>query len=177
MLAKPDFKWKGPSWNCFLHAAFNERPMTLITARGHHPDTLRTGMEILQRYGHLPAMPNWLGVYPVSHPQVRRDLGDSSQSATVSQLKKSAILASVESAMVQFGCNPHHRFGMSDDSPENLELIVDAMRIMKGRYPQNRFFVIDTHQERFVKQEIFLDSLRTSDAGSNATPPDQLELF
>jgi hypothetical protein len=176
-IKKPDIKWKGPSWNCFVHASLNQRPMSIITARGHHPDTIRTGLELLAVAGHIPAKPNFMGMYPVSHEQVRRDLGDTSDvggpRASVSQLKKAAIIASVETAMQIYGANPHHRFGMSDDSPENLELIIDALRILKGRHPQNGFFVIDTHQDRFVKQEVRIDSIETQTLdGAN-----QLELF
>lgn len=176
-LQKPDIKWKGPSWNCFVHASLNQRPMSIITARGHHPETIRAGLEILAEAGHIAAKPNFMGIYPVSHDQVRRDLGDTSASggprATVSQLKKSAIIASVETAMQLYGANPHHRFGMSDDAPENLELIVDALRILKGRHPQNRFYVIDTHQDRFVKREVGIDSLETQTLDESH----QLELF
>lgn len=166
-------EFRGPSWDCFFHACFNRRPVSLITARGHHPLAFKEGMRYLHEKGILPHEPNYLGVYPVSHPEVRRRLGDDTQQWSVPKLKKAAILESVENAMQVYGPNPHHRFGMSDDSPENLELIVEAMQGLKRKYPENSFFVIDTHRETYTKQEVFVDHLTLSPVDSSS----QLKLF
>ena len=48
-LGLPDLQWKGPSWNCFYHAVHNQRPLSLITARGHHPETLKEGIRVFHR--------------------------------------------------------------------------------------------------------------------------------
>ena len=34
-MGMPDLQWKGPSWDCLYHAVFNQRPISIITARGH----------------------------------------------------------------------------------------------------------------------------------------------
>ncbi len=148
--------WRGPSWNCFYHAAFNQRPVSLITARGHHPDTIKDGISVLVKNGHLPMNPNYLSVYPVSHPETRKTLA-LDQELSVSELKLKAVIESVEQAMTQYGFNPHHRFGMSDDDPKNLELIFKAMLILKNKYPDNSFFVIHTKDTDYIKEEVFLD--------------------
>ena len=54
----------------------------------------------------------------------------------------------------RYGDAPH-RFGMSDDDPENVELIISAMRDAKLDHAGMRFFVINTHLGEKVKLEVF----------------------
>ena len=156
-LELPDFHWKGPSWECFEYAVHNERPVALITARGHSPATIRAGLSQLVKAGFLSREPNYLAIYPVSHPELRVELAAGRAKTSTAELKKQAIIRCVESAMKQYGNNPHHRFGMSDDDPENLALITEAKRILKARYPQNSFFVIHAASRPVLKYEIFCD--------------------
>ena len=156
-LGFPEVQWKGPSWSCFHHAALNQRPVSVITARGHGPETIKEGIRLLVREGHLPAVPNYLSVFPVSNRSIRASLGDSEFKLSVPELKRAAIRASVEKAIEMYGDNPHHRFGMSDDDPQNIELIVEEMRDLKGRFPAMSFFVIETQGNRSVKWEVFRD--------------------
>jgi predicted enzyme related to lactoylglutathione lyase len=44
---------------------------------------------------------------------------------------------------------------MSDDDPANVVLAISAMRDCKLKYPDKRFFVINTNGKEFVKLEIF----------------------
>ncbi|PIT99788.1 MAG: hypothetical protein COT74_08360 [Bdellovibrionales bacterium CG10_big_fil_rev_8_21_14_0_10_45_34] len=169
----PDFHWKGPSWNCFYHATFNARPVSLITARGHHPEVLKAGFREMVNRRHLHREPNYVDIFPVNHPSTRNMLGDPEKKWSVARLKQEAIYKSVETAIERFGNNPHHRFGMSDDSPENLELITESMRELKRRYPLMSFFVIDTHQERFIKREVFAGG---SKKNSQVRPESSLQL-
>lgn len=151
-LGYPDFQWKGPSWDCFYHAVFNQRPVSLITARGHHPSTLRDGIRLMVDLGHLPQEPNYLSIYPVSHPDVIAELGG--EDGDIPSLKQLALRRSVEKAVEVYGENHHHRFGMSDDDPKNLEWIFKEMLLLKQKFPENSFFVIETAGGRFVKHEI-----------------------
>lgn len=153
-LGAPDFQWKGPSWSCFYHATFNSRPVSLITARGHHPQTLMAGIDLLVQSGHLPQSPNYLSLYPVSHKPTREILGDADFTASTAELKQRAIRASVEKAIQTYGYSPHHRFGMSDDDPKNIELIYQEMTRLKSRYPEMSFFMIETQHGEFVKHEV-----------------------
>lgn len=161
-LARGDPWWRGPSWPLFDHAVFNQRPIAIITARGHHPDTIRAGIDLLWRAGHLSAQPNYLGIYPVSNREVRAALGDPTASRPVPELKRAAIEAAVDEAMRRYGVNPHHRFGMSDDDPHNVELCLAAMAGLKRRHPDNAFFVIDTSQRPVLKTEVLLDERRAT---------------
>jgi len=178
-LGYSDLNWKGPSWSCFYHAALNQRPVSVITARGHSPRTIKDGVKMLVRENHLPQMPNFLSIYPVSNPEIRRELGDADFALSVAALKKRAIRASVQKAVDLYGMNPFHRFGMSDDDPHNIELIAEEMRELKAEFPLMSFFVIETQQGRFVKWEVYADRLEptlcapSQDVGAF----EQLQLF
>jgi hypothetical protein len=154
ILGFADIEWKGPSWECFYHACFNQRPISIITARGHHPDTIKKGINKFVESGWLPQQPNYLTVYPVSNTDVRKELGDLELTLSTAELKQRAIRKSVERAFELYGFNPHHRFGMSDDDPKNLALIIAEMSELKKSYPEVCFFVIETHNGQFIKHEI-----------------------
>ncbi len=156
-----DLEWKGPSWQTFFHATFNYRPTSIITARGHSPETIKAGIDLLVKEGHLPNSPNYLSIYPVSNPSVQNELSQNDENLSVAELKMRAIIQSVEKAMEQYGLNPHHRFGMSDDDPKNLELIFEAMRRLKNIYPENSFFVIQSYENGYIKQEVFSNRIET----------------
>lgn len=160
-LGFPDFQWKGPSWECFYHATFNQRPVSVITARGHHPKTIADGISLFVEAGHLPAAPNFLSIFPVSHKETRLALGDAEFKEGTAELKQRAIRASVEKAIQTYGYSPHHRFGMSDDDPKNIELITQEMTRLKARFPEMSFFMIETQKGDFIKNEITLTGLRS----------------
>lgn len=153
-LGFPDVQWKGPSWQCFYHATFNRRPISVITARGHHPETIKEGIQLFVDRQILPHEPNYLSLFPVSHKPTRHLLGDSDLKMNPAELKQKAIRASVEKALELYGHSPHHRFGMSDDDPKNIQLIAEEMSRLKVDYPQMSFFLIATHDGNFVKHEI-----------------------
>lgn len=171
-LGLPDFQWKGPSWNCFYHAVHNQRPLSLITARGHHPETLKEGIRVFHKEGHLSRLPNYLSVYPVSHPSVLEELGHS-LFGNIPELKRKALRKSVERAIEIYGYSPYHRFGMSDDDPKNIRWIHEEMVALKRDYPEMSFFVIETHQDHFAKREVFVDGFESSESLSFK----QLSLF
>lgn len=171
-LGLPDIHWKGPSWNCFYHAVFNERPLALITARGHHPHTIKAGIRLWADEGHLPCEPNYLEIYPVNHPDTKRILEASAEN-DVALLKQKAIRAAVLKAVHVYGYNPHHRFGMSDDDPRNIEWILKEMQELKREFKDMSFFIIQTHGDQMIKHEVFPDHVEDRVIQS----PAQLSLF
>ena len=171
-----DTHWKAPSWDYFYHATYNKRPVSLITARGHHPTTIIEGVDQLVKAGFLPNTPNYHSIYPVSNPEVRKDLGDVHFKQSVAELKKYAIRASVEKAISEYGYSPFHRFGMSDDDHKNVELITEEMRDLKKKYPEMSFFVIETFKDSFSKREVLLHETREIISAKESTKP-QLNLF
>src|SRR5215216_2981895 len=40
-------RWQGPSWPLLVHAAEGQRPIALVTARGHEPTTIEAGLRML----------------------------------------------------------------------------------------------------------------------------------
>lgn len=156
-LGFPDVQWKGPSWSCFYHAALNQRPMSVITARGHSPETIKDGIRLFVDRQYLPHEPNYLSIFPVTNPSVRLELGCKDGSTSVADLKRAAIRASVERAVQIYGKSDYHRFGMSDDDPHNIELITQEMKTLKSEYPSMSFFVIETQAGHFVKWEVYSD--------------------
>jgi predicted enzyme related to lactoylglutathione lyase len=147
--------WKGPSWPLLVHAAEMQRPIAIISARGHAPDTVRAGFEKLVSLGQLAAVPPILGIYTISNPDVQTAMGVTDAAMTIPSLKKIAIKTAVETALQKYGAQPPHRFGMSDDDPANVVLAVSAMRDCKLKHHDKRFFVINTNGKEFVKLEIF----------------------
>jgi hypothetical protein len=166
-------QWRGPSWDFFWHAVHNGRPLSIITARGHSAKTMKEAIGVLVKTRHLTRQPNYLSIFAVSNKVVRQNLGDVDYKLHASELKKLAIKESVASAFKEYGENPAHRFGMSDDDPTNIKLIIEAMQDLKTQYPKNSFFVIDTQHGGLVKQEIFLDRIKTTEG----LTMEQLHLF
>jgi hypothetical protein len=147
--------WRGPSWPLLVHAAEQQRPIAMVSARGHEPTTIEAGLRTLVERKLLKAVPPILGIYTVTNSNVRAQLGVSDPAMTVPSIKKLAIKDAVRKALAQYGEAPPHRFGMSDDDPNNVVLAISAMRDCKLKYPDKRFFVINTNHDEYVKLEIF----------------------
>lgn len=178
VLGFPDFQWKGPSWECFYHATFNQRPVSVITARGHNPETIKDGIRQFVHQKVLPLEPNYLSIFPVSHKPTRLVLGDENFTQSTAELKQGAIRASVEQAIATYGYNAHHRFGMSDDDPKNIQLIFEEMTRLKAKYPEMSFFMIETQNGSFVKLEVrHAGSISTNVNANDAIGIPQLSLF
>lgn len=176
-LGQPEFQWKGPSWSCFFHAAFNQRPVSVITARGHHPETIKGGIKHLVQTGQLPIEPNYLSIFPVSNIETRKILGDDDLTLSVAELKQRAIRASVKKALDVYGYSPHHRFGMSDDDPKNIQLIIEEMARLKAELPEISFFMIETQNGEFIKHEVTLSGLKGSRVDNSSGALEQIKLF
>jgi hypothetical protein len=147
-------RWQGPSWPLLVRAARLQRPIAVISARGHRPSTIKEGLKLLVARKILDAVPPIVGVYTVANPAVCARIGASPAMTTPSR-KKLAIKFAVETALAKYGPDPEHRFGMSDDDPANVRLIISAMRECKVTYPDKRFFVINTNRAESVKLEVF----------------------
>lgn len=147
--------WQGPSWPLLVHAARHQRPIACVTARGHDPRTIEAGLGELAARGLIDAVPPIIGIYTVTNEGVRRALGAGDPAMTVPSVKKLAIRDAVAKGLQRYGAEPPHRFGMSDDDPNNVTLAISAMRDCKVQHPDKRFFVINTNRQEFVKLEIF----------------------
>ena len=147
--------WQGPSWRLLVHAAKMQRPIAIISARGHSPKTIEAGFQKLVSLGQLSSVPPILGIYTVTNEEVLKAIGVTDDATTIPSRKKIAIKKGVDVALDRYGSGPPHRFGMSDDDPANVVLAISAMRDCKLKYLDKRFFVINTNGTEFVKLEIF----------------------
>ena len=148
--------WQAPSWNLFAYACEKQRPVSIVTARSHSPETIKAGIKALVDHKLIAMEPEYLSVFPVGNDAVRiNELGDDQLEMTTPALKKRAIIKTVDMAMDKYGLEPAHRFGMSDDDPQNVDLIIAAMCECKKKYMDKRFFVINTHIDEMVKLEVF----------------------
>lgn len=164
-IAAADQDWQAPSWPLLLYACDKQRPVAIVTARGHSRETIKAGIKLLVDAGLLSQEPNYLEIYAVNNPQMKSELAEGLPPAVralfdqgldvTSDLKRVAINRIVDKAAAEFGPELPHRFGMSDDDPTNVDLIVKAMCDSKKRYMHMRFFVIDTHKDEHVKLEVF----------------------
>jgi hypothetical protein len=148
-------KWQAPSWKLFQGACRIQAPLSIVTARGHSPETIKAGIRVLFEKNLIEKKPNYHTVYPIGNVDIRHELRDTDLTFTIPALKKKAIIKTVDDGIKHYGGNLPHRFGMSDDDPSNVRLIVTAMRNCKKKYTDNRFFVINTHEGEKVKLEIF----------------------
>ncbi len=159
-LERPNFQWQGPSWCCFYHATLNQRPIALITARGHGPETLSAGFAHLHKIEKIAHVPNWLGIYPISHAPTQKHLKQGRDiDLSPAQFKRLALRESVQKAFRVYGYNPHHRFGVSDDDGNNIENLYQELIHLKHEFPKNSFFLIETQGGHFIKREIGLQKL------------------
>jgi hypothetical protein len=148
-------RWRGPSWKFFHYACEKQRPLSIVTARGHSRETLRAGVQILVETGCISREPLYHTLFPVGNKEVQQELGDTEAVMTIPALKRRAIIRTVEEALSRYSPQRNLRFGMSDDDPQNVNLIIRAMCECKKSYPDIRFFVINTHMQEEVKLEVF----------------------
>ena len=99
-VSSDDESWKAPSWPLFVYVCEMQRPVSIITARGHSPETLKAGVRILLERNLIAKEPNYLSVFPVGNEDVRRSqLGDAQLTLSTPVLKKVSIIKSVEEAL------------------------------------------------------------------------------
>jgi hypothetical protein len=148
--------WQAPSWKLFVYACEKQEPVSIVTARSHSPETIMDGIRTLKEHNLIAREPEILTIFPVGNTDIRKkELGDDQLEMTTPSLKKRAIIKTVEQAMEKYGLEPSHYFGMSDDDPKNVDLIISAMLECKKKYMDKRFFVINTHVGEMVKLEVF----------------------
>lgn len=160
----PPETWQGPAWGVFVYACNEQRLFTLITARGHADDTVHAGFQVLKDAGFIEQTPNYLSLYNVTYPPTVAALGDPEGKLEVDELKRRAILKTVDTAVERYGREPHH-FGMSDDTMNNVQSGADAMVVCKEKYPEMRFFVIATNAQHRWKAELFPANVPVSGHG------------
>jgi len=153
--------FKGPSWKVFEYAVKNDRPMAIITARGHSEGVIRAGLRRLFELNQIPSMPNLLDVQCVNNPDMKTALELKATEEEISGgrinsagRKRIAAREFVENSVEEFGHLPEHKFGMSDDNKDNVYSVIQAMADSKEKFGHMRFYVINTHHGDLVKLEV-----------------------
>ena len=156
---KRDFR--GPSWDVLEYAVKHGRPSAIITARGHSEEVIRSGLQRLVDLGRLERMPNLQVIYCVNNPAIKNALESSATKRegkggkiNSSGRKRIATRIFVNNSAKKFGAVPKHKFGMSDDTPDNVYDVIQAMADSKLKYDHMRFYVINSHRNNHVKMEI-----------------------
>jgi hypothetical protein len=88
-LARPPSAWQGPSFAEFARCL--SRPQTaattsIVTARGHSPDSILAALRLLKERGFIAHLPRRENIFPVDYPPLRAELGGRSGQPTPSKL-------------------------------------------------------------------------------------------
>lgn len=146
-------QWKGPSWERFLKAISRNRTMGIITARGHHPEKIREGIQWLATEGHIPKVPDIHSIYAVTSDETKSQLRWTGPDL-ISPLKKQALHHFIEKVYEEFGHQPAHRFGYSDDDPKNIISTRQKFRDLKQRNPHHCFFLYEARPSEVICEEV-----------------------
>ncbi len=147
--------WQGPSWERFLKAINRQRTISIITARGHHPDRIREGIHWLAEQKLIPHKPDIHSIYAVTSPQTKALLKWTGPDL-VSPLKKQALHHFIEQIYLEFGHEPDHRFGYSDDDPTNIKATRKKFLDLKQRNPHHCFFLYEAGLKEVKMSEVEL---------------------
>ncbi len=152
--------WQGPSWQRFVKAISRDRTMAIVTARGHHPDKMREGLNWLAHEGLIPKEPDIHRIYSLTHP-LTKELLKWRGPELISSMKKQALHHFIEDVYDQFGHEPLHRFGFSDDDPKNIASTRQKFIDLKQRNPHHSFFLYEARPKQVIEEEIQLNQDET----------------
>ncbi len=147
--------WEGPSWERFVKAVNRDRTMSIITARGHHPDRIEEGIQWLAQEGYLPKMPSIHRIYSVTSKETKNLIRWTGPDL-ISMMKKQALHHFIESVYEEFGHEPAHRFGFSDDDPKNIASTRQKFLDLKQRNPHHSFFLYEARPKEVIEEEVHL---------------------
>ena len=147
--------WEGPSWGRFVKAVTRKRTMSIITARGHHPDSIRKGINWLAEAGYLPEKPDIHSIYAVTNKEIKKLIRWTGPDL-ISSIKKQALHHFIEAVYDEFGHEPSHRFGFSDDDPKNIASTRAKFLDLKQRNPHHSFFLYEARPTEVIEEEVHL---------------------
>ena len=138
LLSLKSDSWKGPSFPAFQKALSTPETaqfVTIITARGHAPETLLAGIRTLQAKGLVKELPPKENLFGVSHPSLQ---GKASSPSAVKVKIMLGILDKVNSTSLPIDSEhvldpngkvekPLHLWGFSDDDHKNYKKAVEIL--------------------------------------------------
>lgn len=126
--------------------------VTIITARGHSPETIHEGLVFLQKNGYIKFVPPVENIYPCSYKHHKSILVASAQNP--SEAKKNIILSILDQVHKNSNQDKNfHTFGFSDDDAKTMKLVEQSLseEIAKGRWNNfeiNLYFTGNKVKER-----------------------------
>ncbi|MEL6545219.1 MAG: hypothetical protein AAFQ82_11385, partial [Myxococcota bacterium] len=149
---------RGPSWDAFVDVCSTEQGAahcTIITARGHYPETIIEGLEWLRDEGYIKFVPPVENIYAVSSPGLADTLGADPTNPSDGKAKvMQALLDDVQLTALgpssQWvtdadgrGKLPMHLWHFSDDDHgtylKTLKVLGEGVR--EGRWPDVKIIV------------------------------------
>jgi len=151
----------GPSFNDFVeHCETQElaNNTTIITARGHSPETMHKGLVRLQELGFIKFVPPVGNLFPCSYKGLKATEVASAQNP--SDAKKNIILSILDRINTNAQTSDKasdelHTFGFSDDDKKTMVLVQDVLskELQTGRWSGfeiNLYFTGNKKKERQV---------------------------
>lgn len=137
-----DNKTFGPSFKDLQeHCSTEEEASNLciITARGHHPQTILNGLKLLQSLGYIKHTPKLENIFPCSYKGLDSKLVASAQNP--SDAKKNIILSILDGIQNKVNClktsaKKRYTFGFSDDDQKTMKIVESSLKeqIQTGRW-------------------------------------------
>lgn len=147
--------WQGPSWQRFVKAVSRNRSIAIITARGHHPSRIEEGLQWMASQKLLPQQPQIQQIYAVTHPHTKQMIRWTGEDI-IWAMKKQALHHFIEQAYQEYGHEPAHRFGFSDDDPRNILSTRQKFLDLKMRNPHHSFFLYEARPKQVIEEEVLL---------------------
>jgi hypothetical protein len=149
----------GPSFKDFQeHCESKEVAdnLCIITARGHKPETLLRGMQLLKKHNLIKHVPKLENIFPCSYKGLSSHLVASAQNP--SEAKKNILLSILDNIQNNVNKMTHHgkhrfTFGFSDDDKKTMTLVEEELKkhINDGRWSDieiNLYFTGDLNKNR-----------------------------
>lgn len=120
-VSRKDNQWKGPSWERFIYALNDESAAkwtSIITARGHSPQSIYKALNYLKEQKIIKYLPNIENIHPVSHPNYVNLAPSPSEIKTKVMINMLDEISKCEIDSSQHH-NHTHVWGFSDDDYNN----------------------------------------------------------
>ena len=155
-------QWKGPSWAAFQRAMSSPetaRWSTIITARGHYPNTIHAALRRLVDQGYLENVPPRENIFPVSLPGLASGFGGGAASPSAAKVVvMEKYLDRLQAAPFGPSAQPvippdggrgrrfMHLWGFSDDDFGTFKKTVSELgdQVRQGRWPDVKITVFFT---------------------------------
>lgn len=158
-LADKHKNWRGPSWKAFEEALSHPETLqhtTLITARGHSPESIHAGLKVLLDQGLIPALPLKENIFPVlwsGFPEKYRGASSSESKAKVmlsllDEIQKIPVPENAAWITNREGNDlaQLHLWGFSDDDYGNFSKALNVLskEVAAGKWPNIKLVLLFT---------------------------------